>query len=85
MKNETNTKSMKTELLNPEREFYVYTPADGNEDGMYIGLTITEAKERAALASQSLRESGIDSIALVNRRDSGATVWSCGGVAKNIF
>jgi hypothetical protein len=60
------------------RAFYIYTPADGNEDGLAFGYTLGEAKEVARWLANNLREVGLDSAALVNRIDNGNCEWSCG-------
>ena len=63
--------------------FYVYTPLDGNEDGMHSGMTFSEAKKRAKTVVNNLRADGINTSALVNRRDDCVTVWSFGGSDNN--
>ena len=60
-----------------ERAFYVYTPVDGEENGMYSGLTLEEAKQLARHRAADLRSLGLDSVAYVNRIDNCNTEWSC--------
>ena len=60
-----------------ERAFYIYTPADGEEDGMYSGYTLSEAKEIARNRANDLRSMGLSSAVLVNRIDNGNYEWSC--------
>lgn len=45
-------------LLNPEKPCYVYSNCDGNENGMFLGLTLNEAKEIAKATHAALVESG---------------------------
>jgi len=66
-----------TQDSNEDRAFYVYTPADGEEDGLGLGYTLSEAKEVARHHANILREAGLDSAALVNRIDNGNCEWSC--------
>lgn len=54
-------------------KFYVYTPIDGNEDGMATGYTLDEAKE---LARKYASEPGNDRGAQVRRISDCEIVWS---------
>ena len=60
-----------------KRAFYLYTPEDGNEDGMSSGYTLSEAKEIARHRANDLRRMGLNSVVLVNRIDNGNYEWSC--------
>lgn len=56
-----------------DSKFYVYTPIDGNEDGMATGYTLDEAKE---LARKYASEPGNDRGAQVHRISDCEIVWS---------
>lgn len=65
-------------------KYYVYTPADGNEDGAFLGLTLDAAKDLARWHSRELRDCGCDNTAaLVNTVGDCTTVWSCDGDSCN--
>lgn len=59
---------------------FVYTPADGNEDGAFTGMTQAAARRLACATSENLRSSGnADTRAYVLECDTHNFVWGCGG------
>lgn len=58
--------------------YYVYTPSDGNEDGLLTGYTLEDAKRVACRHSEELRRDGRDSSAYVLDSDTHNFVWGTG-------
>lgn len=58
------------------RLFYVYTPVDGEEDGMFSGYTIGEAKAIAKQRAADLKYMGLTGGAQVRRRDDCNVIWA---------
>jgi len=61
--------------------YYVYTPVDGNEDGLSNGYLLEDAKRLACLRSEDLRLLGLNSTAYVLTQDTQIFVWWTGSEA----
>lgn len=62
-----------------KRKFYVYTPCDGNQDGVMTPKTFSEAKRLANWYHQSMKDEGCkDTRAYVIDRQSGEFAYGIG-------